>query len=446
MSRCRGLPANSPTGCSAKSRDHGSRLRARRGGLVRGHPRARILQRAVVVLLLAFALAGPVDAQTVPRAPDASTIRVRIGPLWLTPTVNLTNAGVDTNVFNEADPDKPERDFTIGVTPQTDFWLRAGRTWVMGNFREDLVWYKKFSSERSANTNLTLGWLVPANRVAFHVAGNLVHTRERPGFEIDSRSHRTEQAVLGAFELRMLSRTAIGARGERRTIEFDEGEVFRGASLPHELNRTVTSAALVLRNQLTPLTAITLDVGTTQDRFDLSPNRDADSTFANAGVSFDPFALISGSAQLGYRQFKPLSPEVPGYDGLISAVNLTYVALGSTRVNLAAERDVQFSYDATAPYFLQTGFTATLSQQVYGPLDVEGRFGRRRLDYRKRLDTTAALDIDQRIDRVRTFGAGAGYRLGRSMRVGFNVDKQNRDSEERQIGRASCRERVSYSV
>ena len=35
------LSANSPTGCSAKNACHGSRLRARRGGPVRGHPRAR---------------------------------------------------------------------------------------------------------------------------------------------------------------------------------------------------------------------------------------------------------------------------------------------------------------------------------------------------------------------------------------------------------------------
>ena len=34
------LSANSPTGCSPKSTCHGSRLRARRGGPVRGHPRA----------------------------------------------------------------------------------------------------------------------------------------------------------------------------------------------------------------------------------------------------------------------------------------------------------------------------------------------------------------------------------------------------------------------
>ena len=38
------LSPNSPTRCSAKNAVHGSRLRARRGGPVRGHPRESILK------------------------------------------------------------------------------------------------------------------------------------------------------------------------------------------------------------------------------------------------------------------------------------------------------------------------------------------------------------------------------------------------------------------
>jgi hypothetical protein len=41
--RRRVLSANSPTGCSPKSAGHGRRLRARRGGPVRGHPRLAVL-------------------------------------------------------------------------------------------------------------------------------------------------------------------------------------------------------------------------------------------------------------------------------------------------------------------------------------------------------------------------------------------------------------------
>jgi hypothetical protein len=47
ITRRRVLAANSPTGCSAKSPDRGRRLRARRGGPVRGHPREVISRPAL---------------------------------------------------------------------------------------------------------------------------------------------------------------------------------------------------------------------------------------------------------------------------------------------------------------------------------------------------------------------------------------------------------------
>ena len=78
-----------------------------------------------------------------PREPNPANIRVRIGPLLLNPTLALTNAGIDTNIFNDAEADQPKRDFTLTVTPQADVWLRMGRTWLMGNIKEDIVWYNR---------------------------------------------------------------------------------------------------------------------------------------------------------------------------------------------------------------------------------------------------------------------------------------------------------------
>ena len=37
--------------------------------------------------------------------------------------------------------------------------------------------------------------------------------------------------------------------------------------------------------------------------------------------------------------------------------------------------------------------------------------------------------IDDRVDRVRTYGAGLGYHIGRDLRIGFNVDQCERTSE-----------------
>ena len=36
--------------------------------------------------------------------------------------------------------------------------------------------------------------------------------------------------------------------------------------------------------------------------------------------------------------------------------------------------------------------------------------------------------VVDRQDKVRSYGAGIGYRLGRDLRIGFNVDQQRRES------------------
>jgi putative beta-barrel porin BBP2 len=375
---------------------------------------------------LALLFSTNVKAQTIPAEPDSSTVRVHFGPLWLNPSLALTNLGVDTNVFNAATANLPQRDFTYTVTPQSDLYLRMGRTWLIGNAKEDLVWYQKFSDQRSVNGNYTASLLIPLTRMTFDVGGNFVHTRERPGYEIDTRPRRTEKAVNGAVELRALSKTFIGARGERRKIDYDSAEVFLGSNLQFQLARTITSEALTLRHKVTPLTSLTFDVGKEQERFDFSPIRDSNSTRINAGVSFDRFALITGSAQFGYRNFKPLSPDLPVYTGSTAQVSLSYSALGSTKLGVTALRDLEDSYDINQPYYLQSGINASIAQQIYGPLDVQGRIGAQRLAYLAR--PGVVVQAPNRVDHVQSYGVGVGYRLGRDLRFGVNVDEQKRQS------------------
>ena len=154
----------------------------------------RPLQRKFCVTIAVLMLGAPLARAQAPEvgAPDPAKVRVRIGPLSLDPTFALANAGIDTNIFNEPDQLAPKRDFTMTVTPATDLWLRFGRTWLTGNIKEDLVYYNKYASERSANSHFTAGWLVPLNRLTVKVGTDYLSTRDRPGFEIDARSQRKE--------------------------------------------------------------------------------------------------------------------------------------------------------------------------------------------------------------------------------------------------------------
>src|SRR6185436_5233499 len=98
------------------------------------------------VVAVAFGAAGPASAQPPEGGPDPAKVRVRIGPLWMNPTVSVTNFGIDQNVFNEPDSASPKQDFTLTATPNTDVWLRVGPSWLDGSVKEELVWYKTYTT------------------------------------------------------------------------------------------------------------------------------------------------------------------------------------------------------------------------------------------------------------------------------------------------------------
>jgi hypothetical protein len=383
-----------------------------------------------LITVLAFAaLAGsaPALAQTPDGGPDPSKVRLRIGPLSLNPTIALSNIGVDQNVFNDPVDQNPKQDFTFTVTPTTDLWLHMGRTWVTGNIKEDIVWYQKYNTERAANNIYTAGWKVPLNRLNLNVGASRASVRDRPGFEIDARSQRYETSYNGAVEIRGFAKTFIGVTGSRSRIDFDKADVFLDSNLQFELNRVTTTAGIVVREQLTPLTSISANATRSQDRFEFSSLRDSNSMAATATVSFDPVALIKGSATFGYRDFEPLSPGLSNFKGTTANVNLSYVAFGSTRLAFGLSRDVQYSFDINQPYFLQTAFNGSVAQQIFGPFDVVVRAGTASLAYRDRAG--AVIEVSGRVDHQQTYGGGIGFHMSRDLRLGVNVDKEHRISD-----------------
>jgi hypothetical protein len=380
----------------------------------------------LLVVILTIIGVPAVFAQGSDGGPDPARVRVKLGPLWMNPSIALTNLGVDTNVFNDPENVVPKKDFTFTVTPQTDLWLRMGRTWVTGTIKEDIVWYQTYASQRSNNNSYTLGWRVPLTRVSFSVNGNWMNTHDRPGYEIDTRAARSDTTYSGAAEIRAMSKTFIGVSGSWFHESFDSGAVFLDTNLHDELNRTTTTGGLSLRHQLTPLTSVSLTGSRSQDRFELDSLRDANSTSIAGSVTFDPAALIKGSATFGYRNYQPLSPEVPSYAGTTALVDLAYAIFGTTKFGLSVSRDVQYSYDVNQPYYISTGIGGSVAQQIFGPLDVVARIGTQQLAYRDRAGAVVA--VSGRVDNVQTFGGGIGYHFGKDTRLGLNIDQSARTS------------------
>ena len=156
----------------------------------------------------------------------------------------------------------PNAILPITVTPASDWWLRVGRTWLLGNIKADLVWSRRSkASDRSTAATGRHG-SYRGTAWSFSVGGAWLNTTERPGFEeSDARAQRWEQAGNGAVEIRALAKTFFGIGGEQRRIDYDDSAIYQGSNHAKELNRTVTSYSLRVRNQLTPLTSVNVSVG-----------------------------------------------------------------------------------------------------------------------------------------------------------------------------------------
>ena len=375
-------------------------------------------------LLAALVLLGMTSTVAVAQGGPPPNVKMRIGPIYINPTMALSNAGVDDNVFNTAG-DRTS-DYTVTVTPKTDLWVRFGPSWLTANIREDIVYYQKSASERSANNGYSLTWSIPLSRVTFTPTGTYLSTRDRPGFEIDTRAQRAEISYGVQAEVKTFSKTTLAFTLGRQQILFDPNATYLNTSLRDELNRVGTTATVSIGHQLTPLTTISMDVSREQDRFSFDELRNSDTTTISGSIKFNPAALIKGGATVGFETYKPADPSVPGYQGSNAAVNLSYVFLGITKLGATVARHVQYSYDINQPYYVETGVTVDVGQQLFGPLDIVGRAGLDQLAYQNRIG--AVVVTADRVDHVKSFGGGLGYHLGKDTRIGFNIDKDQRDS------------------
>lgn len=379
------------------------------------------------VSALWVALFMPVVSSAQSGPGDAQTPRVRLGPLALRPAVAISNFGVDGNVFNQAETDQPRSDFTMTLTPTTDWWIRVGRSTLSGTAKEDLVYYRTYSTERSINSTYATTMRVPFNRLTVSGGGDYASTRDRFGFEVDARARHTRRGVQGRAQYRAFGKTSIELTARRSRVSFAQDAVFLGSNLALELNRVTTAAGAAVQYRITPYTSLSLTVERTHDRFEFSTRRDSKSTSVAGGVTFAASALVSGWASFGHRTLEPRSSEVTAYSGPTAVVNLTYVARGATKLGVHAVRELQYSYEIDQPYYVHTGITGSVSQHVAGPFDVSARLGVQRLAYQGRIGVVGTAH--DRVDTVRVSGGSLIYRFGREMRMGFNVDNQHRSSD-----------------
>jgi hypothetical protein len=353
-----------------------------------------------------------------------SQARLHFGPLAVTPRITIRDIGVDTNVFNAETGE--ERDFTMTIMPTADAWLRVGRLHLSSTTGLEWNYFQSATEQRAFNLNERARLDLDLVRVAPYVTGVYERTRRRPTLEIDERVQQLTTGGGGGVALRLGPRLDVDLEARLEDLSYDEGE-HGDDRLAIALNRETREIRVTPRWRLSVLSAFAIRTRMTRDRFEFSPVRDSDSFAIMPGFEFKPLALISGEAFVGVRRFDARQAAVPDFTGVVAAVDVIYVMRDMTRFGLKVARDVEYSFEPTDPYFIQSGVNLEVTQALGMAWDAVGRVGGSRLVYQSLSGLTGAGG-DDRVDRVVEVGGGFGRRLGSQIRVGLNLDHVSRTS------------------
>ena len=379
----------------------------------------------VCVCLLVAGPAASARAQSpLPPDPADAPAWLRTGPLLLTPRFELLNTGVDSNVFNEAED--PKQDFTATFRPGVEAVLRLNIVRLVYRGSLDAVYFHKYKDERALNQNGEARAELRLARMVPYATAAGVATNERPNNEVDLRAQRSANTYGAGVALLLFSRTAAVFSYQYQRLVYDPSQVYAGEDLATQFNNHRSRYDVGARIALTELTKMSITGGQEEMRFPLSPGRDSDSTRVGVTFDFDPQAIISGSATVGFRDFNPLSATLAPYSGLVAQATIRYAYEDRTVLSGRYVRDVDYSVEEAEPYYLLNGVNLTVTQRIGGPFDLQGIVGREARDYRALVGATPVNDDTS--DTLTTASAGVGYRLGETTRVGLNVEFTTRDA------------------
>lgn len=343
----------------------------------------------VFTLLLVLAAPARLAAQDSPVAEGGG---LRLGPFRLTPTVSVRDVGVDTNVFNTAG--HTEGDFTFTVAPQIEGRTTVRRSQVAFRYEPSFAFFATHPNERSLNHDLAGSGRVTLARLSLFGNGSYVNARGRANDEIDSRAQRMESTAEAGIGVTVFPKLTAQAAVRSSRYRFDEDALYQGTELATTLNRDTRGLSGSVVYALTPLTRIVASLEADEERFILSPIRDARVSGVHGTVQFNPRAVVSGMARVGYLRFRPASIAVPEFSGVVWSLDVGYRIRETTRVGVELDHRPSYSYDPNTPYYVSQVFGASLRQQLASRVDLELRARRGGYRYRRLLTSPPQSDSD----------------------------------------------------
>ncbi len=381
--------------------------------------------------LAAVAMIGaarPVGAQPQLDSDPPYDARLRAGPLTVAPVIRIWNAGHDSNVFNRDSVSDPKSVTTLTASPSVALWLRSRLFRATGYANADTYYYKELPDLRAADTASGAQVELRLNRFIPFVDWSFSHTRHQENLEIDALARRRNDNVMAGVYLRLGSRLSVGPYMLWSRVKYDENSLFLHTDLAHVLNYESTGEGVGARYVWTPFTMFGVQVERQRDRFTSTGDRNSDNLRVLPFVEFNPSALVSGRATVGFQTRSFVTPGEQDFTGTVALVNLSYTFRSRTRFTIAASRQLQYSYYEGRRDYVEGSVTVGVTRRLGDSWDVGGSLGPARLSYLESSTPATAGAPPFPDESIMTSDADLGYNAGRT-RVGFHFEYRSRQTD-----------------
>jgi hypothetical protein len=341
------------------------------------------------------------------------------GPFRIQPSLVISNAGVDSNIYYS--PTEPIKDYTVTVGPAATFYLPIHRRFVLSAYGSpQYVWYSKTDRERTWNYYLNGAAQLSLKNVFFSLEGVYSDARERWNTEIDIRPRRKEEGLGGSALVRLAWKTSFSLA--YRTVKYDYASVVveGGFDVREKLNRREDYANLSLYYQAATQRRFFLDFEYGDYGFEFASQAaisDSRSGAAYAGIEFSRLARrVRGRIRVGYKKFDVRAVDGPDYRGIVGDSQLSVRLAKPFVVRASYVRDVRFSLWYDNPYYVESrpGAGASIYLLRFLRLDYDYSIGRNRYP-----EVGGGGTDVKRSDEYTIHSGGVYFRIRKTVALGF---------------------------
>jgi hypothetical protein len=296
---------------------------------------------------------------------DMDKSRLRLGPVRLLPSIAVSNAGYDSNVF--ATSEDPIGDWTATFTAGLKMLVPFGtKVYVVADAFPQYTWYNKLTQRDQFGGVYDASLYGFFNHLSAEITGSYAQTYAQYSSEVDSQVFQTGTNFIGRLELDLSTRWSLFGQGAVQKVEYEQKEGPPVQNIGVQLNnRTETGARGGIRYHLSSYWNVAGLVEKTWADFDLTPQiRNSESTAYLASVHFDRPRFYLNLVG-GYREGTGDDAQAfPNYATGVGSFFASWFPIRWAEIQGYGHRKISYSIDILNPYFFENRIGGRLNVQI----------------------------------------------------------------------------------